>query len=137
GGDYTKLATLGQTTYTTYWDSAVTNGSTYSYEIEATNQSGTGTPSEPSSATPMSAGALPQGWADVDVGTVQTAGSAAYATLGQGTFLVTGQGSGIGGVNGSYTSTAPSISDAFNFAFTQVKGDFTLTARLASVAGKK
>ena len=137
GGGYTPLATLGQTTYTGYWDSAVTNGSTYSYEVEATNRSGTGAPSEPASAMPMSTGALPQGWADVDVGTVQTAGSGAFATLGQGTYLVTGQGSGIGGVNGSYTSTNPSTSDAFNYAFTQVKGDFTLTARLASVAGKK
>jgi regulation of enolase protein 1 (concanavalin A-like superfamily) len=137
GGAYTSLATLTQTTQPVYTDTSVTDGTTYSYEIEANNQSGTSAASGAVGATPMAAGALPSGWLNADVGTVQTAGSSGYATVSGNTLLVTGQGSGIGGVGGSYLSTNPSTTDSFNYTYRQVTGDFTLTARLASVSGTK
>ena len=124
GGGYVNIASLTQTTLPQYTDTSVTNGTAYSYEIEAINQSGTSAASTPSTATPMAAGALPTSWADQDIGSVSTAGSAQYATTGNGTYLVSGQGAGIGGPT-----------DSFNYAYTQVTGDFTLVARLASVAG--
>jgi regulation of enolase protein 1 (concanavalin A-like superfamily) len=135
GGAYTNIASLTQTTQPQYTDRGVTNGTAYSYEIEAINQSGTSTASAAASATPMASGALPGGWLNADIGTVQTVGSAQYATVSGNTLLVTGQGSGIGGVGGSYLSTNPSTTDSFNFTYRQVKGDFTLTARLTSVSG--
>jgi hypothetical protein len=137
GGAYANIATLTQTTQPQYTDTGVSNGTTYSYEIQAINQSGTSAASTSANATPMAAGPLPGGWLNADVGTVQTAGSAQYAAVGGNTLLVTGQGSGIGGVGGSYLSTNPSTSDSFNFTYRQVTGDFTLTARLASVSGSK
>jgi len=140
GGAYETIATLNQTTLTEYTDTTVTNGVTYSYAIQAKNQSGTSASSKAcaaTSATPMAAGALPTGWLNADIGTVQTAGSAQYATVTNNTLLVSGQGSGIGGVGGSYLSTNPSGSDSFGFVYRQVTGDFTLTARLASVSGAK
>ena len=137
GGAYTSIASLTATTLPQYTDTSVTNGTAYSYEIQAINQSGTSAASAASAATPMAAGALPGGWLNADVGTVQTAGSAQYSTVSGNTLLVTGQGSGIGGVGGSYLSTNPSTSDSFNFTYRQVTGDFTLTARLASVSGSK
>ena len=136
GGTYTSIASLTQTTLPQYTDTSVANGTAYSYEVEAINQSGTSAASEAASATPMAAGALPAGWLDTDIGTVQTPGSAQYAAVSRNNLLVTGQGSGIGGVGGSYLSTNPSTTDSFNFTYMQVTGDFTLTARLASVSGK-
>jgi len=137
GGAYTNIATLTQTTQPQYTDSTVSNGTTYSYEIQAVNQSGASAASTGANATPMAAGTLPSGWLNADVGTVQTAGGAQYTALGGNSLLVTGQGSGIGGVGGSYLSTNPSTSDSFHFTYRQVTGDFTLTARLASVSGSK
>lgn len=125
GGSYTNIASLTQTAWPQYTDSTVTNGTTYAYEIEASNQSGTGATSAAASATPMTSGALPTGWLAADVGTVQAAGNTQYATVGDSTFLVTGQGSGIGGT-----------ADSLHFAYKQVTGDFTLTARLIGVNGK-
>ncbi len=125
GGSYTSIASLKQTAWPQYTDTTITNGTTYSYEIEAINQSGTSAASSASSATPMAAGALPADWLDVDVGTVQTAGNSQYAAVANNTFLVTGQGKGIGGT-----------ADSLHFAYMQVTGDFTLTARLTGVNGK-
>ena len=136
GGVYTSIASLTQTTLPQYTDTGVVNGTAYSYEIEAINQSGTSAASAAASATPMAAGALPADWLDADIGTVQTPGSAQYATVSRNNLLVTGQGSGIGGVGGSYLSTNPSTTDSFNFTYMKVEGNFTLTARLASVSGK-
>lgn len=125
GSEYTGIASLTQTTWPKYTDTAVTNGTAYSYEIESINQSGTSRASSPASATPANAGALPSDWQDADVGIVENAGSSEYSPVGNGTFLVTGQGSGIG-----------EISDSFNFSYTKVTGDFTLTARLTGVQGR-
>ena len=124
GVTYSTVADLTQTTLTQYTDSSVTDGATYYYEVEAANQSGTSTPSAAASATPTAPGALPSGWFDADIGAVQTPGSAQYSTASANNFLVTGQGSFIGGTQ-----------DSMNFAYTQVTGDFLLTARMASYTG--
>jgi regulation of enolase protein 1 (concanavalin A-like superfamily) len=124
GGTYTNIASLRATTSPQYKDAAVTNGTAYSYEVEAVNQSGTGAASSSSSATPKAAGALPAGWLDADIGTVQTAGSGRYATVSNDNFLVTGQGRGIGGT-----------ADSLHFSYMQVTGDFTFVARLTGITG--
>ena len=124
GTSYAVIANLTQTTSPQYTDTSVTNGTTYWYEVQAINQSGTSASSPASSAMPVGAGALPTGWTDADIGVVQTPGSAQYATAAGNTFLVTGQGSRIG-----------STADSFHYAYQQVTGDFTLTARLVSENG--
>ncbi|WP_263416406.1 Ig-like domain repeat protein [Terriglobus albidus] len=124
GVSYTTIASLTQTTMPQYTDSSVTNGMAYFYEVQAVNQSGTSAASTSAGATPMSAGALPTGWLDTDIGVVQAPGTAQYATAANNTFLVTGQGSGIGGA-----------ADSLHYAYQQVTGDFTLTARLFGESG--
>jgi regulation of enolase protein 1 (concanavalin A-like superfamily) len=123
-GPYTKIASLTQTTAPQYWDTTVTNGTSYYYVVQAVNQSGASADSPEASTTPTSSVALPAG-SDSDIGNVQTAGSASDAPLNNNTYLVSGQGAGIGG-----------SSDSFHYAYQQVTGDFTLIARLASVTGK-
>ena len=124
GGSYTVIANLTESTLPQYTDTNVVNGTSYSYEVEAVNQSGASADSPAASATPVNGGALPTGWMDADVGVVQTAGSAQYATDGNNTFLVTGQGKGIGGT-----------ADSMHYAYQQVTGDFTFTARLTGENG--
>lgn len=124
GSAYTLLANLTETTLPQYADTSVANGTAYSYEIQAVNQTGTSTASASASATPMAAGALPTGWMNTDIGTVLTAGRGQYATAGNNTYLVTGQGSGIGGT-----------ADSFNYTYTQITGNFTLTAQLENESG--
>ena len=122
GGPYTNIASLTQTTAAEYTDTTVTNGQAYFYVVQAVNQSGTSADSVEAGTTPMSAAPVPAG-SDSDIGTVQTAGSAEYSPVNHNTYLVTGQGAGIGGT-----------SDSFHYAYQQVTGDFTLLARLASVS---
>jgi len=64
---------------------------------------------------------LPTGWADQDIGSVPTAGSASFAN---GVFTVTGSGS-------SYTN---GTADAFHFAYQPLSGDGTIVARVVSVS---
>lgn len=124
GGGYTTVANLTQTTLPQYTDNTVEFGTTYSYEVEAVNQSGTSASSESSSATPTIAGALPPGEADADIGGVNTPGSAFYAPEGHGTVIVRGQGSGLGGTN-----------DSFHFEYRKVTGDFTFKGRISNIVG--
>ncbi|HEY8937188.1 MAG TPA: RICIN domain-containing protein [Cyclobacteriaceae bacterium] len=124
GGPYTSIASWSNNTTALYTDASVTNGTTYYYVVAAINQSGTSANSAQASATPIAAGALPSGWARQDIGTVSATGSAAYATVSNGTFNVTGSGTGIGGT-----------ADSFGYAYQSVTGDFTITARLVSISG--
>lgn len=124
GGTYVVVANFTQTTLPQYIDANVSDGTNYAYEIQAINQAGTSASSASASATPVSAGTLPSGWMDSDIGTVQTAGTAQYASAAGNTFVVTGQGTRIGGT-----------ADSLQYVYQQVNGDFTFTARLASETG--
>jgi hypothetical protein len=119
GGPYTTIATYTGT-FPLYEDAAVTNGTTYYYVVSAINQSGASGNSSPANAAPAATGALPSGWAWQDIGTVATAGSAGYANVSNGTFVVDGSGAGIG-----------STADGLSYVYKQITGDATITARVA------
>ena len=123
GGPYTTIVNLTQTTAPQYSDTTVTNCTPYYYVIEAVNQSGVSADSVEANGTPMNAAAVSAD-SDADVGTVQTAGSGAYSPVNNNTYLVTGQGTHMGGT-----------ADSFHYTYQQVTGDFTLIARLASFTG--
>jgi hypothetical protein len=125
GGPYTIIASWTDNTTFRYTDVNVTNGTTYYYVVAANNQSGTSGNSLQASAKPVAATAsLPAGWAMQDIGSVITAGGAAYAAVANKTFVVSGSGGGIGGT-----------ADAFAYAYKSVTGDVTITARLWSING--
>jgi len=65
---------------------------------------------------------LPAVWSDGDIGSVGVAGSASYSN---GTFAVTGAGSG----------TMITSSDGFHFVYQPLNGDGTILARVLSVQG--
>jgi len=72
-------------------------------------------------ATPATAGALITDWSHKDIGTVATAGSAGYASVSNGTFVVSGSGAGIGGT-----------ADGLSYFYKPVTGDATITARITA-----
>jgi hypothetical protein len=119
GGPYTTIAT-NTGTYPLHEDAGVANGTTYYYMVSARNQAGTSGNTAAVSATPTIAGALPAGWAWQDLGTVATSGSAGYANVSNGTFVVNGSGAGIGGT-----------ADGVSYVYRSVTGDATITARVA------
>jgi alginate lyase/fibronectin type III domain protein len=123
GGPYATIASWNASTAAEYTDATAVDGTTYYYVVSAVNQAGTSANSAPASATPVAAGALPAGWQRADVASAGGAGS--YAGVVNGTFLVNGNGTGIGGA-----------SDSFSYAYRNVTGDHAITARLL-VAGTK
>ena len=125
GGPYTTIASWTANTWPEYWDWSVTNGTTYYYVVAPINQSGTGAASTEVSATPLAAVAtMPAGWAQSDVGTVITAGSATYSSAGGNTFNVVGSGSNVGGT-----------ADSIGFTGASASGDLTFVARLSGMGG--
>jgi hypothetical protein len=120
GGPYTTVSTY-KGTNPLYEDAGVTNGTTYYYVVSAINQAGTSANSLEVNATPAATGALPAGWAQQDLGTVATAGSAGYANVSNGTFVVSGSGAGIGGT-----------ADGLSYVYKSVTGDATITARVTA-----
>jgi len=126
GGPYSVIATWNRNTYPGYTDYSVKNDSTYYYVISANNQAGVSSNSAEVVATPRTAKAtLPQGWTTQNVGT-SLAGSAAYASVAGGSFLVTGSGL-LGGT-----------SDAVGgYTYGIVSGDFTYTVRLVGMGGSQ
>jgi fibronectin type 3 domain-containing protein len=119
GGPYTTIASWTDNTFNQRTDTSVTNGTTYYYVLAAINQSGTSANSEEVNATPVASGSLPPGWFRQDVGAVSGAGGASYANVSNNTFIVSGNGNGIGGT-----------ADSLSYAFGGVTGDVTITARL-------
>jgi regulation of enolase protein 1 (concanavalin A-like superfamily) len=86
--------------------------------VDAHNDQGIGASGRFSIEQPQT-GTLPSGWSDQDIGAVSVNGSAGF----DGTsFTVNGSGADIWGTV-----------DAFHFAYTQMSGDFTITARVTSV----
>ncbi len=120
GGPYTKIATY-RGVFPLYEDTSVTNGTTYYYTVSAINQAGTSNNSAQVSAIPAAAGALPADWVQQDIGNVAAAGGAGYADVGNGTFVVSGSGAGIGG-----------SADGLSYVYKAVAGDVTITARVAA-----
>jgi phosphatidylserine/phosphatidylglycerophosphate/cardiolipin synthase-like enzyme/regulation of enolase protein 1 (concanavalin A-like superfamily) len=72
---------------------------------------------------PPPVSSLPAGWSNVDIGAVGVAGSAAYATDTQ-TFTIKGAGADVWGT-----------ADALQYAYQQLTGDGTITARVGSITG--
>src|SRR4029077_2595713 len=96
------------------------NGTTYYYVVSANNQTGVSARSAEAFATPAASGPAPAPWTSQDIGVVTSAGSGVYASVGDNTFIVTGNGTGIGGTSDGgvlYTCV-----DATN--------NFTIVARL-------
>ncbi len=120
GGPYTTIATY-RGTFPLYEDTSVLNGGRYYYVISAINQAGTGSNSSEVNATPAATGALPAGWNKQDIGTVATPGTAGYANVGNGTFVVSASGAGIGGA-----------ADGLGYVYKSVTGDATITVRVAA-----
>jgi len=119
-GPYTTIATYKGIS-PVYEDTGVTNGATYFYVVSAINQAGKSANSSEVNATPATAGALPSGWTHQDLGTVATAGTAGYANVSNGTFVVSGSGAGMGGTT-----------DGLSYVYKTVTGDATITARLTA-----
>ncbi len=124
GGPYTTIASWNNNTTPQYVDKTVTNGTAYYYTVAAANQSGLSAFTTPVSAIPAGSAALPAGWLQQDIGSVITAGSASYAPAGSETYLVSGSGSDITGSG-----------DSFGYTYTNVAGDYTITARLLDING--
>lgn len=122
GGPYTEL-THFRGIFPEYDDNSAANGTAYYYVVAADNQAGTGVDSAEVHATPATAAAaLPKGWTHHDVGAPSKPGSAEFAAVEDGTFIVHAAGSNIGGKT-----------DGIGFANTMVKGDAVLTARLINL----
>jgi hypothetical protein len=69
--------------------------------------------------TPPPPADLPAGWSNNDIGSTGTAGSASFAG---GTYTVSGAGADVWGT-----------ADAFHYAYTSMKGDGTIIARVTSI----
>jgi hypothetical protein len=110
GGPYTTIAT--NLTGLSYQDVGLANHTTYYYVVSAVNALGEG-PNSPE------AGAMPQTWAGLDIGSVGAAGSTSQSG---DTITVTGSGSDIYGT-----------ADAFQFAPQLITGDCDLRALVSSV----
>lgn len=123
-GPYTRIATF-RGTFPLYEDAGVANGTRYYYVVSAINQAGTSSNSPEVNATPAATGTLPAGWSRQDIGTAATAGTAGYANVNNGTFVVGGSGAGIGGA-----------ADGLGYVYKSVTGDVTITARVAESTWK-
>lgn len=123
-GPYATIYSGKESTACEYTDTTVANGATYYYVVSANNQSGTSRNSNQVSAVSQKAGKLPAGWGSQDIGNVSTKGSATYANVNGGTFVVSGSGVGISGRN-----------DGFNYAYKKVVGDVTISARISDFSG--
>ncbi|HEX5398748.1 MAG TPA: alginate lyase family protein [Verrucomicrobiae bacterium] len=121
-GPFVQIAVWNGNTLPQYTDRSVTNGVTYYYVVAATNQAGASAVSKVVQAEPVAAGTLPIGWTNDDIGKGDLAGDAKYAGVSQNTFIVKDAGGHIGGK-----------SDALNFTYRQVSGDFVITGRMVDV----
>ena len=112
----------GTTENTSYQLTGLVPETTYSLTVKA--KDGAGNLSETSNTVSVTteqapATALPAGWGSSDVGAVATVGSSVYSN---GTYTIKGSGADIWGT-----------ADEFQFAYTEVTGDCTITARVVSV----
>lgn len=123
GGPYTTIASADLNVFTSYTDGNVVNGTTYYYRVAGFNQAGTGGYSTVVNAMPVATSGLPSGWNTAEIG-AHNAGSAAYANVSGGTFVVNGYGTAIGGT-----------ADNTTFLYKQTTGESTITGRIISISG--
>jgi regulation of enolase protein 1 (concanavalin A-like superfamily) len=104
-----------------YTPATLANETTYYWQIVAHNANGTafGPLWLFTTVAANGGGGLPAPWADQDVGSVGSTGTASYAS---GAFIVTGAGGDIGGTG-----------DAFNCLYRPLIGDGQITARITAV----
>ncbi|HEY6943661.1 MAG TPA: S53 family peptidase, partial [Candidatus Acidoferrum sp.] len=100
--------------------SANSTATTGTVTVTITGTSGTLTKTTTLSLTVRLLPTLPSVWSDGDIGSVGVAGSASYSN---GTFAVSGAGSG----------TMITSSDGFHFVYQPLNGDGTIVARVVSV----
>ena len=118
GFNPSSVSTSGSSTLTISTGTTTPTG-TYPLTITGTG----GTLSHSATATLVvntNTGGLPTGWTDLDVGSVSVAGSASYSN---GTFTVNGAGTSISGT-----------ADQFNYAYQAAGTNYTITARVVSMA---
>ena len=101
---------------------ASSTASTGMVAVTITGASGNLTKTTTLSLTVQFVSTLPSVWSDGDIGSVGVAGSAGFAN---GTFTVSGAGSG----------TMITASDSFHFMYQPLAGDGTIVARVVSVQG--
>lgn len=124
-GPYETIASWADNSRCLETDLQATPGTTYYYVVAAQNQAGKSGESNRASATPAATGALPAGWTQSSIGTVNGA-SAGFADVSGGTFMVSGSGTGIGGK-----------SDGLSYVYRSATGDTSFTACLSDVNWNK
>jgi regulation of enolase protein 1 (concanavalin A-like superfamily) len=116
GVSFAQIASVGANV-TAYGDATAASGVAWTYRVRAFNNAGVSAYSNTASATlPIG---LPAPWTKADIGSVGLAGSSTYSA---GTYTLKGSGSDIAGTN-----------DSFHFAYQAITGNFTITARVASM----
>ena len=114
--NFATIASLGANA-TTYSDTAVLAGTTYTYRVRAQNAAGPSAYSNTASARPAAV-ALPASWQDGDIGAVGLAGGSSVAG---GTFTAKGSGSDVWGQ-----------ADSLHYVYQPLNGDGQIVARVAS-----
>jgi regulation of enolase protein 1 (concanavalin A-like superfamily) len=89
--------------------------------VTSRSSSGLGTATMSNMAVTATSPSLPSGWSGADVGPASSPGTVSYAL---GSFLATSYGAGFTGA-----------SDGFRFVHTRVRGDATMSVRVAELAG--
>lgn len=123
GGEYAEIYSYTDNTTVIYTDYDITNGTTYYYRVAAINQSGISNYSAEVSAAPVEPGDLPAEWSISAIGT-NTGGTAIYADVIGGTFIVEGYGATLGGT-----------ADDVTYTYQNVTGDNVITCRITDVSG--
>ena len=103
-------------TTTAFTDSGLTNGTTYYYQVTASNSGGEGARSNQLAILPQVTVTSP--WTAADIGSPALAGYSSYAG---GTFTMTGSGSDIW-----------NNADQFQFVYQPITGDATIVAHVAT-----
>ncbi|HEU5396942.1 MAG TPA: hypothetical protein VFV81_07235, partial [Verrucomicrobiae bacterium] len=115
-GPFTPIAAGVGTIFLTYADTGLAPGTTYYYDVSATNSLGESVDSAPAAATTLPA--PPSPWDYADAGYLTTPGN---LTCSNGTFNVQGAGLDITGFGKS---------DSFGLAYVSLTGDGTIIARM-------
>src|SRR5581483_2490258 len=137
GTNFTRIATPAAN-ITTYSDTAVTAGTSYTYRVRSVSNAGPSGYSNTVTIAPEPA--PPAGWSAQDIGTPAASGS----STGDGTtFTIRGSGLGVGGIyyhreseyKGDFGSDVPGWADEFQYCWHPWTGEDDKVARVVSLAG--